>query len=273
VTSNGKRRDRIIQYSKRLLKEHKISGGVKFNILEDIPEHNGFGSGTQLALAVGTGISKLYNLGFSTEEIAEKFQRSRVSGLGTYAFKHGGFLIDGGHNINNRNVVPPIIFHTNFPEDWFFVVGVPEIHEGISGKKEINAFKDFKPPPTELVAKISRIVLMKMMPSIVEKDITIFGETVTSLDREFGGYWHEIQGGRYANSVIEEGVEWLLKSGAYGAGQSSWGPAFYGLANGLTQAKKITSKLSEFFEIKGINGYTYYTASNNNGAELEIRNN
>jgi beta-ribofuranosylaminobenzene 5'-phosphate synthase len=172
--------------------------------------------------------------------------------------------------VKRMSEVAPVIFRRDVPEDWLFVIGLPEIDKGYSGDKEQTAFKKLKPPPSKMVAEASRLVLMKMIPSIIDKDIKSFGEAMTSLDEIFGDYWIKVQGGRYSHPRIEEGVNYLLNNGALGAGQSSWGPAFYGLTEGFEQAENLSSKLDKFLN-KGENrGKSFITGADNKGAEITV---
>lgn len=264
----GLRSRRIEKYSKLILDEYEIDEGVRIEVKSDIPEHKGYGSGTQIALAVGTAISHLFDLNLPPIEIARKLERSRVSGIGTYAFQCGGFVVDGGHSVANPHSVPPLIFRSDIPDDWLFVIGVPEINTGKNGDREREAFKEMEPPSKELVQEVSHIVLMQMIPSIMEEDIKTFGRAITQLDYKFGGYWLKVQGGRYTHPIIEKGVNFLLESGSFGAGQSSWGPVFYGLVRGQKQATKITRDLSNHFIENGIKGEAFFTKPNNKGAEV-----
>jgi beta-ribofuranosylaminobenzene 5'-phosphate synthase len=264
----GARSNRARQILDFFVKNYGIKSGVKLNILEDIPEHTGFGSGTQLVLAMGTALSEIFNLELSIDEIAIKLQRSRVSGIGTLGFLKGGFIVDGGHNILNRDSVPPMIYRHDFPEDWHFIICVPDIQRGFSGLQEQNAFKDLNPPPVETIGLVSRIVLLQMIPAIVEKDIESFGDAMTRLDTMFGDYWKKIQGGTYSHPRIEDCVNYLLKLGAYGAGQSSWGPAIYGLAEGEDQAEEILEEMNGFLNLGRNRGTAFITSADNKGAQL-----
>ena len=104
LKAKGKRSERILEYADIILKYAGINKGAEFELVSDIPEHEGFGSGTQLALAVGSAVSQLYDLNLSVEDIALKLNRSRRSGIGTHVFKHGGFVIDGGHKKDKGNL-------------------------------------------------------------------------------------------------------------------------------------------------------------------------
>ena len=54
----------------------------EINVLKSIPEHTGLGSGTQLALSVGTVISTLTKHKISIDELAIILDRGKRSGIG-----------------------------------------------------------------------------------------------------------------------------------------------------------------------------------------------
>jgi len=57
--------------------------------------------------------------------------------------------------------------------------------------------------------------------------------------------------------------------GACGVGQSSWGPAVYGLANGDTQAKLLQDKVKNFLNDNG-GGEVFVASTNNIGATIKL---
>ena len=267
----GARSSRAHELVETLIESYDIPSGITLTVHEDIPEHTGFGSGTQLALAIGAGLNRIFDLGLSIEDIAVKLERSRVSGIGTHGFLQGGFIVDGGHSMDNRDSVPPVLYRQDFPEDWKFIVCIPEINKGFSGEQEQNAFKELEPPPAETVASVSRIVLLQMIPAIIERDIESFGDAMTRLDTMFGDYWEEIQGGTYTHPRIEACVNHLLENGAYGAGQSSWGPALYGLADGEKHADKLLEEMNRFLNADSNVGSAFVTSVDNKGAQISER--
>ena len=268
IIINGARSNRAREIVETLYKAYDIQHGVEITIHEDIPEHSGFGSGTQLSYAIGVGLNRIFNLGLTVEDIAVKLERSRVSGIGTHGFQRGGFILDGGHAVGDRDKVPPLVYHQDFPEDWKFVVCVPKIHKGFSGEQEQKAFKKLEPPPAETVKSVSHIVLLKMIPALIEKNIEAFGEAMTSLDTMFGDYWKKIQGGTYSHPRLGECVHHLLECGAYGAGQSSWGPAIYGLADSAKHAQELEAEMNRYINDGGNEGYIFSTSADNIGAVI-----
>jgi len=59
-----------------------------------------------------------------------------------------------------------------------------------------------------------------------------------------GEMFHSVQGGRYAHPVVAELIERLLSEGAAGAGQSSWGPALYGLFPDEAAARRVADRVA-----------------------------
>ena len=267
---SGPRVERVRRYAEKILKDFDLSGGAEIEVLRDMPEHVGFGSGTQLALATGSALSQLFNLGLTIEEIAERLMRGVRSGIGIYAFKAGGFIVDGGHSTKKHHGVPPLIFRSDVPEDWFFVIGVPYLGPGISGIREGDAFRKVTKPPPELVGDVARGVLVQMIPSIIEGNIEAFGEAMTSLDFKFGECWSSVQKGGFSHPFVEDGINYLVEEGAYGVGQSSWGPAFYGLVKGEERAAEVSRRLRGFLGEKG-GGEAFYAKANNHGAEITVK--
>jgi beta-ribofuranosylaminobenzene 5'-phosphate synthase len=162
--------------------------------------------------------------------------------------------------------MPPLVFRSDVPEDWLFVIGLPDFSQERSGKVENDVFKRMEPPPGSLIGEISRIVLVQMIPAILERDIEAFGSAMTDIDFKFGEFWLKIQGGRFSHPVIEGGVNFLLEAGAYGVGQSSWGPAFYGLVESEGQAREISGRLAEFLNSDDRRGETFVARPDNRGA-------
>lgn len=267
---SGARSSRAMDIVQAILRDHGVDSGVEVELLDDIPEHSGFGSGTQLVMALGSMLSKIFDLDLTPESIAVRFGRSRVSGIGVHAFLSGGFIVDGGHAMDRREAVPPVVFRRDVPEDWVFVIGVPDIKRGVSGEQEKAAFRNLEPPPAEVVADVARIVLLQMIPSIIEPDIERFGDAMTKLDTKFGSYWAKVQGGTYSHPRIEECVNHLLDNGALGAGQSSWGPAVYGLADGEPQARRLADSLRRFINSDGGRGEAYTSRADNVGHRMIV---
>jgi beta-ribofuranosylaminobenzene 5'-phosphate synthase len=250
---------------KRFSECHGI-GGAKVLIKKEIPRFVGLGFHTTLALSIGTALSKLYDLDLSLKEIALTMGRGAITALGVYAFERGGFIVEGGFKIERREkMIPPLIFRSPVPESWYFVVAVPEEprKEIVElRKREEEVLKRLRPMPRETSNELSRIVLVKIIPSILEGDLNSFGEGLTSFNSKLGVFWY---GGQkmYCHPVVEKGIKLMLEAGSC-ACQSSWGPAFYSIVEGEANAAELAEKL------RPIPGDVFYTKANNRGAVVEV---
>ncbi|HIE34479.1 MAG TPA: GHMP kinase [Candidatus Altiarchaeales archaeon] len=257
------------RYAKKFIKNFNIDGSVNISIKETIPVAIGMGSQTALALSIGTGIAELYNLNIDVEDMALSLGRGTITALGVNSFRYGGFLIDGGYRIKDKgNHVPPLIFRSDIPESWLFVICIPEkpIPEILKIKeREDEILENLEPMKKELSCELSRVVLMQMMPAIMEKDIETFGKSITALNRKLGPFWDGFQNGNiYCDPIVSEGIKIMENSGAYGVCQSCWGPAFYGLLNSEKKAKNLVKRLEELLKDRG-GGKVFYTRGNNIG--------
>jgi beta-ribofuranosylaminobenzene 5'-phosphate synthase len=244
--------------------------GAEVEIRKKIPRSVGLGFHTTLALSIGAALSRLYQLNLNLSEIALTVRRGAITALGVYAFERGGFIIEGGFKVEEKEkMIPPLIFRSPLPENWYFVIAVPD-----EPKKEVmkirrreeEILKQLKPMRKEISDELSRMVLVKIIPSILEGDLDSFGRGLTDFNSKLGEFWY---GGRkrYCHPVVEKGIKVMLEAGPC-ACQSSWGPAFYGIVKGEVKAQGLVERLRP---VVG-EGEVFYTKANNSGAVVEVLN-
>ncbi len=262
--------ERTIRIARRFIERFPKATNADINVTKTIPEHAGLGSGTQLSLAVGKAIAAVSALDLSVREIASALGRGRVSGIGVGAFEHGGFILDTGRRNGPEtqsveSSVSLTVFQRKFPEEWRFVVAIPNVGKGLFGRAEQEAFSALPPASPELVGKICRIVIMRMLPSLIEQNIREFGESVTTVQDLVGESFSRVQGGLFFSPLVEDSIHFMLRSGAYGAGQSSWGPAMYGITESSSRAEMLKQRLEGFLNERG-GGSVFVAKANNDGA-------
>ncbi len=241
--------------------------GVKIELVKSVPSHSGLGSGTSLSLALGFAITRVYGLHPSITELAVITDREGSrSGLGVAAFERGGFLVDGGKSVDSplgdhRLQIPPLLVRVPFPEEWTIILALPD-NERMFGKKEENAFRSLPPMDREVSGAICRLLLMKLLPALVEKDLESFGQAVESIQECVGSYFTPVQGGPFASTEASRIVEYLRSRGAAGVGQSSWGPTIYG----FTRKEDHSDLLESVRSFVGDHGCVWATSGRNHGA-------
>lgn len=216
--------------------------GVAINLEQLIPEHSGFGSGTQLNLAIGTALCRLHNIDKTTQEIAAALGRGARSGIGIATFDLGGFIVDGGLGPNSS--VPPLLAHHSLPKDWRIVLIMDPHHQGVHGQQEKHAFKTLPTFPQQHANTICHLTLMQLLPAIIEEELEPFGDAITQIQSLIGDHFSPAQGGRYTSPLIGQLLEKARQLGHSGIAQSSWGPTGCIFVADDEQAQSLISTLT-----------------------------
>ena len=242
VSAEGPDADRAMEFARRFLADRGLDGGVHLRIHRAIPSHSGLGSGTQLGLAVGRATAELHALKLSPVELAQSTGRGRRSAIGTWTFGLGGFIVEGGRRPASE-AIAPLIARLPIPADWRCVVAVPSGGRGLSGEAEARAFEQLPPPPAGEAEQVAHLVLMQLLPALVEADLPSFGEALSAIQRITGSWFAAQQGGVFAPGPTQQLVATMARSGAAGVGQSSWGPAAYGLVGTAADSARLAGEL------------------------------
>lgn len=200
-------------------------------VLEPPPEHVGLGVGTQLGLGVSRLVCELAGLREPTiEGLAGLSGRGLRSGIGLHGFAHGGLIVDGGRA--GPEGIPPLLGRLEFPAGWSVLIVLAGRRPGIHGLREVRAFAELPPSPDLLTDRLCRLVLLGLMPAVVERDLTMFGEALEEIQRRVGEGFASAQGGTFAHPSLEAVAAEMRACGLRGVGQSSWGPTLYGFFEG-----------------------------------------
>ena len=263
----------ILKFSRR----YGIEPNFYVEVSGGIPRHIGLGSTTQLALGVAYALAKISGVDASLRELAYAMGRGGTSGIGVAAFEAGGVIVDGGHSFGpkkhkktflpsrySRAPPPPVLARYYPPKDWLWVVVAPLGYRGAHGHREAEIFRRSCPISEAEVEKLSRIILMKLMPALAEFDIESFGESLNSL-QTLGFKKLEV---RLAGRLPRKLMELMREQGAYGAGLSSFGPAVYGLTLGRKKAENLAKASRELLEAENQPYTVFYSETNREGAKV-----
>ncbi len=273
---SGLSADECKSFVTRILDYYKLNG-AKINVRSVPPRHAGLGSTTQLSLSIATGITKAYGLDVRPVELARVLGRGKQSAIGTYAFQQGGFIVEGGWGDNTT--FPPLLFNYDFPEDWSFLIVIPE-SRSFDETQELEVFEKLPTPQEKLVYEACYRILLGMAPAVVEKNIRAFGENLTKLQEVVGAMFSQAQGGVFQPHSAPL-IEKLREMGAIGVGQSSWGPAVYALFDPEKRETIERVLKEEILYGDSINetegtmygvstwGEVYFTHADNNGAVIK----
>jgi beta-ribofuranosylaminobenzene 5'-phosphate synthase len=248
-----------------------------FHLKRYYPSHVGLGSKTQLSLAIATAIAKLKDLDITTKDLTSIVQRGGTSGIGWRGFDTGGFIVDGGHDFGkgkekdsflpssaSGKASPALtILRYPIPENWRFVVAIPNIKKGAYGDEEISIFQKHAPIPKAEVNEVSHQILMKVIPGILKNDLSCFGEGLKRI-QNIGFKRIEID---LQHNIVKNLLNFLENYDLKAYGMSSFGPSVVGVTESDSEAKKLFEAVHD--HLRNIGGHIYVCKPNNTGAKIE----
>ncbi len=264
VSAQGPQAERAADHARRALATLGIEGGARIEVEEAIPDHAGLGSGTQLALAVGTALARLHGIEWAPAAIARSLGRGGRSGIGLGLFDRGGFLVDGGRG--GQDAPPTVIAHMDFPTAWRFVLVFDRAFKGLHGEAEKQAFAALPRFSEASAGQLCRLALMGALPALAERDIQGFGAAVSGIQEVVGDHFAPAQGGRYASPRVSRALAWLRARGAAGIGQSSWGPTGFALTDSEMSAHGLARAARQAFAADNLEFMV--CAARNRGADI-----
>jgi beta-ribofuranosylaminobenzene 5'-phosphate synthase len=248
LSAEGADAERALTFARRCRDALGLTGGAHLRVVEAIPQHVGLGSGTKLALAVAQALAALEGREVDAPGLAQAAGRAARSAVGMWTFALGGLVVEGGHRLGVERPAP-LLAHHPVPEEWRAVLVVPAAAPGLSGIAEQEAFLRLVPAP-ERSAVIAQLVLTSLLPALVERELEEFGAALTRVQQLVGDSFAAVQGGRFhpcAGALVEA----LLRFGAAGAGQSSWGPAVYGIVGSEAAARDLADRIQGVLDGEG----------------------
>lgn len=215
---------------------------LRLRLLRLLPAHAGFGSGTQLALAIGRAFAQWHGLDVSTPTLAQWLGRGLRSGVGIAGFDQGGLLVDGGPGADGA--AASVLARLPLPAAWRVLVVQDGAHQGLSGTEELRAMATLAPLPQALAADICHQVLMRVLPGAAGAEFAPFAAGITRIQQVLGEHFASAQGGSAFTSVaVGQLIEWMARPGepAAATGQSSWGPTGFAILPSQAQAEALVA--------------------------------
>ncbi len=241
LTLSGLPSERAFLCLQQLCHALNIPDKLHLELSSVIPEHVGLGSGTQMAIAVGTALSAFYDLRLSVRDIAQMTERGARSGIGVATFEQGGLVVDGGRG--KHTLTPPVISRMTVPDDWRFILVFDRRGQGLHGKQEIQAFKELPPFPQQEAARLCYLLMMQGLPALAEGDIQLFGDAITQLQTSVGEHFASAQGGVFTSQEVASVMQFLQQQGAVAIGQTSWGPTGFCAVQGVELAERLKQQV------------------------------
>jgi beta-ribofuranosylaminobenzene 5'-phosphate synthase len=224
-----------------LLQRHSgLSDALHLSLLQVLPGHAGFGSGTQLALAIGRAFAQWHGLDASTSQLAQWLGRGLRSGIGIAGFDQGGLLVDGGPGVHG--VPAPLLARIALPAAWRVLVVQDTARQGLSGADERQAIATLAPLPRALAADICHQVLMRVLPGAAGAEFAPFAAGISRIQQVLGEHFAPAQGGSaFTSAAVGRLIGWIARGAEplAATGQSSWGPTGFAILPSQAQAEAV----------------------------------
>ncbi len=268
----------INEKASRVFKAFNISNkNFHFNLTRYYPSHVGLGSKTQLSLAIAAAITKLKDINIPIRDLTKIVSRGGTSGVGWKGFEEGGFILDGGHDFGSgkeketflpssasTSADPAItILRYPIPENWRFVLVIPNVKKGAYGDNEVEVFQKHAPIPKEEVNEVSHQILMKIVPGIIKNNLKCFGEGLKRI-QSIG--FKKIEIG-LQDDVVKDLLKFFETYGTKAYAMSSFGPSVVGITESYGEALKLKRAVRK--HIQSVGGYIFICRPNNTGAKIE----
>lgn len=239
---NGPEGERAARYLKTVAESCGVEGAYRLEVAEAIPAHAGLGSGTQLALAVGSAFAAVEGLDLSPLEIARRLGRGARSGIGIATFEAGGAVLDSG---SGGSALPQLVARVPFPEDWRALLIFDPQAKGLDGASEAEAFEALPAFPEADRADLQARITERALPALEQSDFAGFCAEVGHLQTCMGAYFAPRQGGAYTSPRVAAVLKALRANGIIGLGQSSWGPTGFAFAPSEDAGERLLAAARE----------------------------
>ena len=227
---------RAVEHLRTLRAATRCMAPVRLGLRAAAPMHAGLGSGTQLALAVGTAFSRLFDLGLGSRALAVILGRGARSGVGIAGFDQGGLLLDGGPRADGSPAA--LLCRLALPAPWRVIVALDPRVRGLSGADEKAALATLAPLPHIVSAEICHEVLMRVLPGAAGAEFEPFAAGVSRIQRLLGDHFSPAQQGRrFTSAAVARLMDWIGAHATAGIGQSSWGSAGFAIVRGAEDAR------------------------------------
>jgi beta-ribofuranosylaminobenzene 5'-phosphate synthase len=249
--SAGERSRELLELCRKIAGKYGIRGKYSLKVKQQIPLHSGLGSTTPLYMAAARALLELNGIQATDNELALLTGRGGTSGIGVAAFQYGGFIVDCGHSFGKlgekKSFLPssyskakpsPVACRLQFPH-WEIILCIPE-GRGLHGANELKYFQKQFPVKEQEAEKISRIVLMKLIPSVIEKNLVEFDESIKLINQA-----RSFEFPKETQKIIRE----INRHGGMATSMSSFGPTVFTFTDNHKTKEKIKHKLKKYGQI------------------------
>ena len=203
----GPQADRVEAVIKRLGQHYAPLHPMQFTIHEAAPAHQGWGSGTQMALEVSLVVLAASSQPWNIEEVASLLARGQRSGIGIAGYEKPGFYFDPGKTRQGR---APLQRYT-LPSSWTWVLIEPGEEQGLHADAERRAFAELGPLTLTTAQELHSLATKQIVPAIAQRDFAAFADGLTRYNYLAGSHYLKVQQGHYGSAATEQRIAKLKR--------------------------------------------------------------
>jgi beta-RFAP synthase len=238
---SGPEEQRVQAVVQKLQAHYGTLHPMQFTVLEAAPAHQGWGTGTQLALEVALVVLAASRKPWNADEVAQVLGRGNRSGIGIAGYEKPGFYFDPGKTRDGKRLP---LERFVLPREWTWVLVEPGQEAGLSAEEERRAFAELGTLSAETAERLHTLARARIIPAISHSDFQGFSQSLTEYNYLAGGYYQSIQHGHYGSDKTVDHIQILKDAGAQCYGQSSWGPGLFTLHPNKILAERFMSKVN-----------------------------
>ncbi|WP_182868121.1 GHMP family kinase ATP-binding protein [Rhodopirellula sp. JC639] len=223
---------------------------VSIDVITAAPPHRGFGSGTQLSLAIAEGLRQFTGLPIPDETLAVQIaDRGKRSAVGVHGFFGGGMIFETGDD--DGGALNPIRQRVELPPSWRLLTLSPStMPQTVHGQQESDHFAKLQsgsPGESDHFHRESllRLINDDILPAARAGNFSDFARAIESYNYTSGMMFAATQGGPYNGRWVTDLVASLQSAGATGVGQSSWGPGVFVWCEDEPAAERLADQFAD----------------------------
>ncbi|MDH5638586.1 MAG: hypothetical protein OEZ04_08850 [Nitrospinota bacterium] len=220
-----------------VLRSLGLKESVSIELPTPLPSHQGFGSGTRMALAAAAGALKLVGKRMDILRMTRLSGRGGRSAMGAVLFAKGGLAAD----------VEGSIVHTAAPGNWRVVLISPTINgtdlQGLHGSEEEGKIHSIPPCSARVKNRVEDEAVAGLIGGAASGDFGSFEGAVAALQSSAARQFGALQGGMASTENGRAILRRMRREGVKACGQSSWGPTLFAITSTADQAKELSNWL------------------------------
>ncbi len=218
---------------------------VRVRLMHQPPPHSGFGSGTQLSLAIAEGLGRFMGAieGLSNERLACQIaDRGKRSAVGVHGYFHGGLIFETGSEASQLNAIAERVV---LDPDWRVVLlRSKDSAPAVCGETEAEQFNQLGNATNVSKQFLYQIAADEVLPAARQRNFESFTDAVGRFNYTSGMLFASLQGGPYNGNAVTDLIERLTAAGVSGVGQSSWGPGVFAWCQNESDAQSLANEFS-----------------------------